>query len=142
MPKINTFMIKLLSRNQLIISVCLKHTRMLKMVKCFLLLQLLVVSKAYQNSTRSKRWLNDNACGAADSATPLIYGGMTFTRGAWPYMAALFHRDTSGSMKFICGGVIVSRTQIITGSRTFFLISETSLLIFFCLSCPLHKKQG
>lgn len=104
---------------------------MVEIVKCFLLLQLFIlITKAYQNSTRlHTRWLNDDVCGVVDFANPLIYGGMTFTRGAWPYMAAVFHRDTSGSMKFVCGGVILSKTQIITG-LIFFLILETSLLIF------------
>jgi secreted trypsin-like serine protease len=55
-------------------------------------------------------------CGVPSQSIGLIIKGDNFTRGKWPWMVALTLKvgDTN---KFICGGVLVSRTKVLTAAH-------------------------
>ena len=57
---------------------------------------------------------NNGACGIPSQSTSLIIWGNDFPQGAWPWMVALMQKKTSPPSYF-CGGVLVSRTKVLTG---------------------------
>ena len=86
-------------------------------VKCLIILSVLSVSiKTIDGSNLTlKRYRRDNGeCGIPLGSTSLIIRGINFQRGAWPWMVAILVKTTSPP-SFICGGVLVSRTKVITG---------------------------
>lgn len=55
-------------------------------------------------------------CGVPDSTISRIVEGENFKRGNWPWMVALMSRATAVN-QFFCGGVLVSRTKILTAAH-------------------------
>jgi secreted trypsin-like serine protease len=54
------------------------------------------------------------SCGLAVQATSLIVNGNAVSRGAWPWLTAIFQTTDSG-LAFICGGTLISEHHVITG---------------------------
>lgn len=58
------------------------------------------------------------SCGTPNiKEVALILRGQDFTRGAWPWMVAIFKRN-GGSDDFICSGTLVSTEKVVTGKRS------------------------
>lgn len=55
-------------------------------------------------------------CGVPSRSVGLIIKGNDFTRGKWPWMTALMLKE-NGTKKFICGGVLVSATKVVTAAH-------------------------
>lgn len=85
------------------------------LIKCFsifLSIFACVLSSSI-NQTRSKR--DSEVCGFPSQVTSLIIGGDNFQRGTWPWMVAMMERTVSPP-KFFCGGVLVTKTKVLTGN--------------------------
>lgn len=57
-----------------------------------------------------------SACGVPSSDIGLVIKGNDFNRGTWPWIVAVMTRK-SGKTSFHCGGVLVSRTKVITAAH-------------------------
>lgn len=69
------------------------------------------------NKTSNLRLKRANeVCGVTSQSTSLIINGNDFQRGTWPWMVALMQKTTSPP-KLFCGGVLVSRTKVLTGEN-------------------------
>lgn len=56
-----------------------------------------------------------SSCGVPNTqGSGLIYGGDSFSKGAWPWMTALLFRKAS-TPKFFCAGTLISKTKVVTG---------------------------
>lgn len=55
-------------------------------------------------------------CGIPEQSVGLIIKGKDFSRGKWPWMVALM-LNSNGTNNFICGGVLISRTKILTAAH-------------------------
>lgn len=71
-----------------------------------------VSSASSLNQTRSKR--NNDVCGVPTQSSSLVVNGVDFQRGTWPWMVPLMDRTTSPP-KLFCGGVLVTKTKVLTG---------------------------
>lgn len=56
-----------------------------------------------------------NECGTIEYIDPKILQGTATVRGAWPFLAALFHIEEA---KFFCGSTIISAKHVLTGTYT------------------------
>lgn len=65
---------------------------------------------------RSRRDVYNGDCGTHSAASGLILNGTKSVKGFWPWKVALFQKD-SKTTKFFCGGVIISRTFVITAAH-------------------------
>lgn len=74
--------------------------------------------------------MTDEECGLSRTmVNPLVIRGSPTEKGDWPWQVAIFRKDLvdgSLSIKFICGGTLISRMHIITGQ-------------FLCQSFPLVR---
>lgn len=70
-----------------------------------------------RTNSRFKRYSNEQ-CGVPTQSTSLIIGGSTFQRGTWPWMVALMQKNISPP-KLFCGGVLVSKTKVLTGEKSY-----------------------
>lgn len=62
-----------------------------------------------------KRASSSINCGVAEpTSVSLIFGGNSIARKEHPWRVALI-RNTAGSWKYICGGVLVDKNVVITG---------------------------
>lgn len=52
-------------------------------------------------------------CGSVDILDPRISGGSETKRGEWPFLAALYYVE---QLKFFCGGTLITRQHILTGT--------------------------
>lgn len=75
--------------------------------KCRLLFFLQILSFVHRATTQ---------CGVPSQSIGLIIKGNNFTRGKWPWMAALMLKQNDTN-KFICGGVLVSTTKVLTAAH-------------------------
>lgn len=57
--------------------------------------------------------ISANECGTTEFIDPKIISGTATVRGAWPFLAALFHVDDS---KFLCGSTVISAKHVLTGT--------------------------
>lgn len=55
-------------------------------------------------------------CGNPDRSRGFIMNGKTFTRGLLPWMAALMVKVPNDSEQYFCGGNLISRKHVLTGS--------------------------
>ena len=53
-------------------------------------------------------------CGIPDSIVGLIINGSPVSRGAWPWLVALFRAETN---KFFCGATLISKQHILTAAH-------------------------
>lgn len=51
-------------------------------------------------------------CGTVNLYRELMLGGNEVLRDEWPFIAALYH---SKSLKYFCGGTIISNKHVLTG---------------------------
>ena len=56
--------------------------------------------------------------------TPLVVGGTSVRKGAWPWLAAVFYNRISG-LSFICGGTLVSPKIVVSAAHCFKTSDET-----------------
>ncbi|XP_072934282.1 serine protease gd-like [Epargyreus clarus] len=61
---------------------------------------------------------NNNECGVNGNidSVPLIYNGMSYNRGEWPWLVAIFKRKDIG-LNYICSGTLVSNLHVITAAH-------------------------
>jgi hypothetical protein len=61
-------------------------------------------------------WLYiDDGCGLAVQVKPLVVNGSAVSRGAWPWLTAIFVTTEKG-LEFMCGGTLISENHVITGN--------------------------
>lgn len=54
-------------------------------------------------------------CGVSKrTLNPLIVGGTSYPPGEWPWLAALYHKNSKG-VTFACSGSLLSSVHIVTG---------------------------
>ncbi|XP_017462128.1 PREDICTED: serine protease gd [Rhagoletis zephyria] len=71
-------------------------------------------------------------CGVeGNSVTPFIYGGITLARGQFPWLAAVYRKQSSG-LRFLCGGSLVSSNTVITAAHCFKLksLSASQVVVY------------
>lgn len=56
--------------------------------------------------------VSGDECGTVEYIDPRINSGEYIARGAWPFIAALFHIEDS---KFFCGATLISAKNVLTG---------------------------
>uniref|UniRef100_W8CEB5 Serine protease gd n=1 Tax=Ceratitis capitata TaxID=7213 RepID=W8CEB5_CERCA len=62
-------------------------------------------------------------CGVeGNTVTPFIHGGIQISRGQFPWLAAVYRKQSSG-LRFLCGGSLVSSNTVITAAHCFKLKS-------------------
>lgn len=62
-------------------------------------------------------------CGVeGNAATPFIHGGIQISRGQFPWLTAIYRKQSSG-LRFLCGGSLVSSSTVITAAHCFKLKS-------------------
>jgi hypothetical protein len=57
-------------------------------------------------------------CGMAaggNDKVPLIQNGLSYERGEWPWLVAVYKRN-DGSLTFKCGGTLISDRHVVTGT--------------------------
>lgn len=100
--------------------------------------------------SRLKRQVTGSSCGKSSvSGTGLIYKGEDFVKDAWPWMVAILVRQLTGGViignnkngpKFICGGTLISRKQVLTGIKLL-LRTKTIFDFKFLQSRSLHSTK-
>ncbi|XP_067616725.1 serine protease gd-like [Eurosta solidaginis] len=66
---------------------------------------------------------NFTQCGVeGNTVTPFIHGGVELSRGQFPWLAAIYRKQSSG-LRFLCGGSLVSANTVITAAHCFKLKS-------------------
>lgn len=50
-------------------------------------------------------------------SSPLIFGGHPISKGAWPWLVAIYKIDSKSNPYFVCGGNIISSRTIITSAH-------------------------
>lgn len=68
---------------------------------------------------------NDKHCGIINIEQSYVKGGQKVQRGKWPWLVAIKHDN-----EFICGGVLISKHQVLTGLiiNEFILINKRIFL--------------
>lgn len=62
-------------------------------------------------------------CGMeGNTVTPFIHGGIQISRGQFPWLTAIYRKQSSG-LRFLCGGSLVSSNTVITAAHCFKLKS-------------------
>ncbi|XP_026488066.2 serine protease gd-like [Vanessa tameamea] len=73
-----------------------------------------------QNSQQPGGSLNALECGiSGDGArdyVPLVYNGLSYDRGEWPWLVALYKRKFS-SLSYICAGTLISEKHVVTAAH-------------------------
>ncbi|XP_077298835.1 serine protease gd-like [Arctopsyche grandis] len=65
-------------------------------------------------------------CGvSAKTFNPLIAGGTSFSQGEWPWIVALFHKNTKG-VTFVCSGTLLSTSHVITAAHCVLDLNKSS----------------
>nr|XP_044251755.1 clotting factor B-like isoform X2 [Drosophila takahashii] len=73
---------------------------------------------------------SSSVCGRQGSIAPFVIGGKKFPLGRYPWLSAIFHKDSapvSGSYK--CGGSLISASVVISSAHCVYKMSESSVLI-------------
>jgi len=77
-------------------------------------------SSAYLNVTFCKMWNNSEFildCGRRNvNPRPFIINGVRTNSSSWPWHAALFRRQ-GRSIRYICGGSIISKSAVLTAAH-------------------------
>uniref|UniRef100_A0A0A1WV43 Serine protease gd n=1 Tax=Zeugodacus cucurbitae TaxID=28588 RepID=A0A0A1WV43_ZEUCU len=77
-----------------------------------------------QPSTSRSSFPGDfSRCGVeGKTVTPFIHGGVQISRGQFPWLTAVYRKQSSG-LRFLCGGSLVSANTVITAGHCFKLSS-------------------
>ncbi|XP_023161681.1 tryptase isoform X2 [Drosophila hydei] len=67
-------------------------------------------------------------CGQEGTGVPYIQRGMEFPRGRYPWLTAVYHKE-SFSLAFKCGGSLVSTSLVITAAHCVYKIREDRVLV-------------
>lgn len=67
-------------------------------------------------------------CGQEGTATPFIQRGVEFPRGRYPWLSAIYHKE-SFSLSFKCGGSLISASLVITAAHCVYKVNEDRVLV-------------
>lgn len=89
---------------------------MFKLIVLALVSSEYVASSVLSNETTINRQIRQSSsCGVPyREGTGLIIGGQNIERGSWPWMVALLGKSSG---KFFCGGTLISKTKVVTGTK-------------------------
>ncbi|KAG7303352.1 hypothetical protein JYU34_011842 [Plutella xylostella] len=58
----------------------------------------------------------NNICGTVGGAAALIYDGVNYDRGEWPWLVAIYKSEGS-QLKYVCAGTLVSQLHVVTAAH-------------------------
>ncbi|XP_002137437.2 proclotting enzyme isoform X2 [Drosophila pseudoobscura] len=67
-------------------------------------------------------------CGREGRLSPFIHRGKEFPRGQYPWLSAIYHKE-SLSLAFKCGGSLISASMVITAAHCVYKMQEDRVLI-------------
>ncbi|XP_030371339.1 serine protease 42 [Scaptodrosophila lebanonensis] len=67
-------------------------------------------------------------CGREGTITPFIQNGHQFPRGKYPWLAAIYHKE-SLTLAFKCGGSLISSSMVITAAHCVYKVREDRVLV-------------
>ncbi|XP_034663155.1 proclotting enzyme [Drosophila subobscura] len=67
-------------------------------------------------------------CGREGRLSPFIHRGKEFPRGQYPWLSAVYHKE-SLSLAFKCGGSLISTSMVITAAHCVYKMQEDRVLI-------------
>ncbi|KAH8418093.1 hypothetical protein KR222_011605 [Zaprionus bogoriensis] len=67
-------------------------------------------------------------CGQEGTSSPFIQRGQEFPRGMYPWLSAIYHKE-SFSLAFKCGGSLVSASLVITAAHCVYKIKEDRVVV-------------
>lgn len=67
-------------------------------------------------------------CGQEGTATPFIQLGVEFPRGRYPWLTAIYHKE-SFSLSFKCGGSLISASLVITAAHCVYKMHEDRVVV-------------
>lgn len=68
------------------------------------------------------------ACGQEGTTTPFIQRGVEFPRGRYPWLTAIYHKE-SFALAFKCGGSLISTSLVITAAHCVYKVNEDRVLV-------------
>lgn len=68
------------------------------------------------------------ACGQEGTTTPFIQRGVEFPRGRYPWLTAIYHKE-SFALSFKCGGSLISANLVITAAHCVYKVKEDRVLV-------------
>lgn len=78
-------------------------------------------------------------CGTVEFIDPKITKGTATSRGAWPFLAALFYVEKA---QFFCGSTVISARHVLTGKIIVTLGSHSGMCIMIeHYSCALRSTK-
>ncbi|ALC45542.1 Sp212, partial [Drosophila busckii] len=67
-------------------------------------------------------------CGMEGRATPFIQKGREYPRGTYPWLSAIYHKE-SFALAFKCGGSLVSASMVITAAHCVYKMHEDRIVV-------------
>ncbi|KAH8364633.1 hypothetical protein KR084_009320 [Drosophila pseudotakahashii] len=67
-------------------------------------------------------------CGRQGRIVPFVIGGKKFPLGRYPWLSAIFHRDST-TLSYKCGGSLISASVVISSAQCVYNVTENSVLI-------------
>lgn len=80
-----------------------------------------------------------NECGTVEFIDPKIIGGTATTRGAWPFIVALYYTEDS---IFFCGGTLISSKNVLTGEVDVNYLDKSIKVLKISAAHCVHQKNS
>ncbi|XP_053953820.1 serine protease gd-like [Anastrepha ludens] len=61
---------------------------------------------------------------------PFLHGGSELVRGQFPWMAAVYRKESVHSLSYICGGTLVSARTVVSAAHCFHSLAATQFVLF------------
>ncbi|XP_036234353.2 transmembrane protease serine 9 isoform X2 [Bactrocera oleae] len=61
---------------------------------------------------------------------PFLHGGKELVRGQFPWMAAVYRKETVHSLSYICGGTLLSQRSVVSAAHCFQNLPATQVALF------------
>lgn len=70
-------------------------------------------------------------CGTEGNVVrPFLHGGKELVRGQFPWMAAVYRKETVHSLSYICGGSLLSQRSVVSAAHCFQNLPATQVALF------------
>ncbi|XP_011202672.2 serine protease gd [Bactrocera dorsalis] len=70
-------------------------------------------------------------CGTEGNVVrPFLHGGKELVRGQFPWMAAVYRKETVHSLSYICGGTLLSQRSVVSAAHCFQNLPATQVALF------------